>query len=454
MELPNYFLADLPDASTLTAKLITDACGALKENRQKFLLPRSTDSIISTIVGLANDWRDPEFPFRKMALERGPAQTGFPVTTLTSGLDRFFRQFTRPNLEALIIQDLGSVRRLDEIVSDELELKQERASTALGHDLLVQITGGVLPNPVLTSMILGLLVRSAQFIKCASGASFLPRMFAHSLYAVQPKLGACLEVAEWKGGNDLIENALFGQASCVTATGNDETLAAIHRKLPAKARFLAYGHKLSFSFIARESLATARRKEVVPQIVEDVLAWNQLGCLSPHVIYAETGGPLAVPAFAELIAAELANRERDEPRGSVGPREAGEIATRRMFYDVRAAAGDTTRVWKSEGSTAWTVVYEEDPAFQLSCLNRFLYVKPVADPDQLMSVIAPLHGAVSTIAISAPIQRLQELAPRLARWGIMRVCPVGKMQDPPLTWRHDGRPALADLVTWTDVEFQ
>jgi hypothetical protein len=26
------------------------------------------------------------------------------------------------------------------------------------------------------------------------------------------------------------------------------------------------------------------------------------------------------------------------------------------------------------------------------------------------------------------------------------------MQIPPLLWRHDGRPSLGDLVTWTDYE--
>jgi len=26
------------------------------------------------------------------------------------------------------------------------------------------------------------------------------------------------------------------------------------------------------------------------------------------------------------------------------------------------------------------------------------------------------------------------------------------MQNPPLAWRHDGRPPLADLVSWTDWE--
>ena len=31
-----------------------------------------------------------------------------------------------------------------------------------------------------------------------------------------------------------------------------------------------------------------------------------------------------------------------------------------------------TRIWTSEGSTAWTVVYEDDPpGFRVSCLNRF-----------------------------------------------------------------------------------
>ena len=39
-----------------------------------------------------------------------------------------------------------------------------------------------------------------------------------------------------------------------------------------------------------------------------------------------------------------------------------------------------------------------------------------------------------------------------AAWGVTRVCPLGQMQNPPLTWRHDGRPALGDFVTWVDWE--
>src|SRR5262245_29023840 len=125
MELPNYFLSDLADSSTLSAQLISEACRALKENREKFLLTRTTESIITILATLARDWLDPEFPFRKIVLEQGPERTGFTPESLSAGLNKFFSQITRENLERLIIQDLGSVRRLDEIISDELELKEE-----------------------------------------------------------------------------------------------------------------------------------------------------------------------------------------------------------------------------------------------------------------------------------------------------------------------------------------
>jgi hypothetical protein len=63
-----------------------------------------------------------------------------------------------------------------------------------------------------------------------------------------------------------------------------------------------------------------------------------------------------------------------------------------------------------------------------------------------------VRGQVSTVGLAAPEEQARDLALGLARWGVTRICPLGQMQNPPLTWRHDGRPALGDLVTWTDLE--
>jgi hypothetical protein len=451
MDLPNYFLADLPDASTLTPQLITDACQTLKQNRAKFLAQLGTDNLIDIIAALAHEWLDPAFPYCKLVLEKGPEHTGFSRETIAAGLDHFFTQITSEHLQALIVQDLGGAHRLDEFAASEIERKQNRSSVARGPDLLVHITGGVLPNPTLTSMILGLLVRSAQLVKCARGTSFIPRMFAHSLYSAHPKLGACIEIAEWKGGTTALENALFAEANLLTATGSDETLAQLRSTLPAHVRLIEYGQKLSFAYIAREALS--KTEKIASALAQDVSAWNQLGCLSPHAIYVETGGDIAPDQLAESLANELATQERLQPRGPVATDVAAAISTRRMAYQVRASADPSTKIWQSENSTLWTVVHETAQEFHVSCLNRFVYVKPMENFDHFLASLEPLRGKISTVGLAASTSRIQELALRFAEVGVTRVCRTGQMQNPPFSWRHDGRPSLGDLVTWTDLEF-
>ena len=222
MDLPNYFLIDLPPEAILTPEMIHEACQALKHNRERYLVGRPTPSLVRVVSQVARDWLEPEFPFRKLALADGPKATGFSRATLAAGLDAFFAALTLENLERLLIQDLGHLQRLENLAASEVEQGSDRASFVRGPELLVHVAGGVLPNPTLMSMILGLLVRSAQFVKCATGASYLPRLFAHSLYQAEPKLGACLELAEWKGGAQAIESALFNEADCLTVTGHDD----------------------------------------------------------------------------------------------------------------------------------------------------------------------------------------------------------------------------------------
>ena len=453
MNLPNYFLADLPPEAVLSPAMIAEACQTLKRNRGHYLAARSTESLIKTLSRVADAWLQPENPFRQLALKPGPEQTGFARETLARGLDNFFGQLTRDNFHALLVQEFGDAKRLDALTATAADQRPNRQAILNAPEFQVHIAAGNLPNPTLTSMVFGLLTRSAQFVKCASGASFLPRLFAHSIYEADAKLGACLEVAGWRGGNAALESALFAEADCVTATGGDETLAAIRAQLPVKTRFLGYGQRVSFGFVAGEDLFGSSAKKIVARAADDVVAWNQLGCLSPHVIYVQRGGEVSPEQFAELLAAELERREQSEPRGELPAADAAAIATRRGIYEVRAAhAPETTQHWCSKDSTAWTVVYEADARFQMSCLNRFIYVKAVADVTAMLQGADDVRGKVSTVGIAVPADKAPEIATQLARWGATRICPLGQMQNPPLMWRHDGRPVLGDLVTWTDFE--
>jgi hypothetical protein len=472
LNLPQLFLADLPPEAVLTPTLVRDACIAVKRNRATWLLHRRTQELIELLAYAAERWQQPEFAFRRLALQVGAAETGYGAATLARGLDSFFRLLTVDHLQALIVQDLGEVRRLDEFSAPAGELRHGRLALAQGPELLVHLAAGNLPNSTLMSLVLGLLTKSAQFVKLASRATVIPRLFAHSLTELEPKLGGCLEFAVWPGGQTELEAAVFGETTCVTVQGSDETIASVRARVPAPVRLVAHGNRLSFGFISGDMLSSYSVRKVAERAAADVTAWNQLGCLSPHVFYVEDRGAVSAEGFAELLAAALAEREAVEPRGEVSVAESARIADRRYLHELRSARhllarGEAvtvprgvffeppsagTRLWASENSTAWTVVYEEDARFQASCLNRFVYVKPVRDLAEALRLADPIRDAVSTVGVAALESRLPELARQLAAWGVPRVCPVGRMQEPPLTWRHDGRPALSELVTWTDLE--
>lgn len=452
MSLPNYFLADLPPDHPLRPELLVEACQTLKRNRERFLLPRSTDSIIQTIAEVARQWLAPHSYWRGRAVADGPAATGFGAEMLGAGLDAFFRQLTPRHLTSLVMQEFGHPRRLDQLVANDAETVGGSLGFVRGPELLVQITAGVLPTPVFTGILHGLLAKSAQFVKCASGTSLLPRLFAHSLRDVEPKLASCLELAEWPGGTATLEAALFGEADCVAASGSDATMKALRGVLPGHVRFLAHGHRVSAGYVAREVLGPHDESRILEAAAADVAAWDQLGCLSPHVIYVETGGVLPPEGFAARLADALARLEKTMPRGAVSTEVAADIFRRREFYRVRAASGDHTRCWFSPDSTAWSVVYETEPQFQISCQHRFVYVKAVDTVEECLRRAEPIRGQWSTVGLAAGGARTEELAQAFASWGVTRICPLGRMQLPPLTWRHDGRPVLGDLVTWTNQE--
>jgi hypothetical protein len=98
------------------------------------------------------------------------------------------------------------------------------------------------------------------------------------------------------------------------------------------------------------------------------------------------------------------------------------------------------------------VVYEADPRFQMSCLHRFVYVKGVAHIEEALHAADAIRNHVSTVGVLSLEAERKTLALKLAHWGAPRICPIGRMQNPPLAWRHDGRPPLAELITWTDLE--
>ena len=138
------------------------------------------------------------------------------------------------------------------------------------------------------SMALGVLTRSAQFVKCAKGSASVPRLFAHSLYQAEPKLGACLEVAEWLGDLGHLDDAVFAEADCVTATGSDQMLTAIRARL-GQAHVPGVWPRNQLRVRGQPRAVGPPRERRGRSRRGGRCGLEQLGSLSPHVIYVQQG---------------------------------------------------------------------------------------------------------------------------------------------------------------------
>lgn len=440
-ELPDYFMADLPAGTAVGPELVREACLALRRNRQQYLAIKSTDQMISLLANVAQDWLEEDFLFRVKALAEAD-KLGVTKEVLAAGINSFFSEITTKNLRALLLQDLGHLDRLEKFCSTEIELAHDRASYAVAPEFIVHLGRENFHLDQATSLVLGLLMRSAQLFVLMPETSMLLRLLAHSIYQREPKVGACIEIAQW---TDLELDKIAAEQSDLLVTS----------KFNAEAqgpRVITYHDKISFAYIAREALQGSNPLRLAREAANDISAWNQTSGHAPHVIYVEHGGSLEVSKFAELLSEALHLREQSHPRGVVRSEEASAIKMRREFYETRAGSSERTKLWNSQFSTAWTVIFEADPLFQESCLHRFIYVKAATSVTEVIHAAESVRGRISTVAVEASDQRAPEIAGEFAKWGVDRICKLGQMQAPPLLFRRNGRLSLASMVRWTDWE--
>jgi hypothetical protein len=237
-------------------------------------------------------------------------------------------------------------------------------------------------------------------------------------------------------------------AGVVVAYGSDATVAELRRRAPAGARFVGYGHRISLAAVGREALEPDAARAAARALAWDVALFDQRGCLSPQFALVERGGAVAPQRFAALVAEELASLERTLPRGPIEPQTAARIQALRTSLAF-AQGGSETALWCSQDSTAWTVLCADrlNPAWLVGC--RTLAAMAVDDLSRdLLDVAGRLP--LSTIGV-AGIERRPGLAAAFARVAT-RICPLGRMGEPPITWRHDGQPNLPPLLEWVECE--
>jgi Acyl-CoA reductase (LuxC) len=95
----------------------------------------------------------------------------------------------------------------------------------------------------------------------------------------------------------------------------------------------------------------------------------------------------------------------------------------------------------------WAVVHDPSPGLALNPLYGTIFIKPM--PSDLPSALLPMRRHIATVGLD-PIDT--ESLKQAVGIGAQRVCAIGQMQSPPVTWHHDGQPTLANLIRYVDIE--
>lgn len=419
-----------------TAASVRDAVDRLLAARER-LARRSVDAIAAALDRVVAVWLDPESSCRARAEPVLEATTGFSVPMLRRGLPLMLEPLRGASLLALLDDELGDWRRLE---------RQPGAGGVRSPRLVTHMLPGNIPGLAAPAICLSLAVRSAALVKPGAGDRCFAGLFAESVAEIDPVLGDCVAACYWPGGPCDAEGEAVARADVVEAAGSDAAVAALRARVPG--RFVGRGNRISFAFVAGEVAADPRALSVAAQAVaEDVAIWDQQGCLSPQVVFVERVAPAALDRTAEALGAAL-------------ERQAGALPPRHLTLDEQAAvlrfrqqaewgggdagAGDLL----CGDALAWTIAVEPRAALLPTCLHRTVRLQPVRSLDEVVAALEPMRAWLEGGGLAVDPARQAAVAAALSAAGVHRVCAVGAMQRPDLTWKPGGRPRVAD---WMEV---
>jgi hypothetical protein len=377
-------------------------------------------------------WRDPSSRWRRALASELPEATGFSPEVVREGLARGLADWSGAALHELVEGELDEAARGG--LAPSLE----------GFDLTSLVLAGSIPMPTLLGMLLPLVLRSPVLAKSASRDPVTPRLVRDSIREIDSELGACVEVARFPGENGECLDALL-DSPCVVATGSDATVSEIAGRLRADQRLIRHGHRISVGLLGAEAARGEGLARAARGLALDVALWDQLGCLSPVAVLVADQSGRSASGVAEALAGELERIQEELPRGAIDTATAADVAQERDRAAMRAAAGRAVELHASRG-TAWTVVLEDDSAWRLAPLHRFLRVHPVEGVSQLLQALHPLEPHLAGVALAGFGRDSESLSGSLARLGVSRICAPGSLQAPPLGWRRDQRPVLLPMA--------
>lgn len=310
--------------------------------------------------------------------------------------------------------------------------------------LVSVILAGNVFSAAMRAIYLPLLSGAPVLVKAASRDDVLPRYMLRALQDIDVEIAQRFALVSFGRDTPDALDALLADAEVVSIYGSDETVQRITWRTQPNARVLRHGHGLSASFVGAESMRDpVARRDAGQRVALDVAAYDQRGCLSPHVVFVERDRDGGARDFAQALA-ETALPEL----AKLLPPGAASLADRADAMQWRAAAQVRGELFEGVGHA---VSYEGDQPLRPSPGGRLVGVYDTDSPEAAAQALQTFGSALKCIGVAGPRELRLEIAQRLRPLTAARICRAGEMQTPPFSAYADGHAPLAGLLSFIEA---
>lgn len=280
----------------------------------------------------------------------------------------------------------------------------------------------ILPSNVFTAplraMLLPLLFGNPVIAKASSRGDCLAHLFAEAIAEVDPLMRDALFVITFSSSERALLERLLVQAKSVAAYGTDQTVRAIRELLPAQTRYQAHGSGLGLAILDGEV-----GDEILSRFAEDIIAYDQRGCLSPHALYIRGDCEEAASALERALTAASFRR----PRGAIPL----ELASAQLQWRaVGEARGELI-----EGHDFAITIEPEGPP-RISPGYRNIAIIPLRSADEFRQIAKGLGQRLKALGIES--EEREAIVKSLPPLAVPRVSSLGAMQRPAIDEPWEG----------------
>lgn len=309
----------------------------------------------------------------------------------------------------------------------------------------------VAPSNVFTvaalGLVEGLLTGNVNVVKTSARDGLVAQHFAQTLVDNDPSglLQDYIAVVALPSSEQNTLRQLLECADVVSAWGGEKAIAALRAMAPAHARVVAWGHKVSFAYLAVECLQDDAALE---GFARDICRLDQQACSSPQTLMVETDA-VGLAAVAQRLAQILSRISPTIARQSPDSAEQAEITSVVSVARCEQALGLTQVLEDPQGH--WRILLDTRPGLRPSPLYRTIWLKPV-QRSELAHLLRPMRPWLQTCGLAAGMHSIAPLSRLLLASGVTRITRPGEMIDSYLGAPHDGLYALQQFARRISVD--